>query len=129
MNEFNTNQLVLGSLNSIRSFIVKGDLLHALKEVAVSEQILLNAKNNSNVSDTAEPFGTKKHGMTRFELEDAILDCWGFKEDIGTLLVATNDDLSHDELQNALIGLQTIYNMKFQQLWNIFEAMIENGEL
>jgi hypothetical protein len=132
MNEFNqinTNQVVLGSLKCIRSSILKGDMLHALKEVAISEELLLNAINNDAESETPPWRSTNKQSMTRFELEEAMLDCWGFKEDIGTLLNATEDNLSADELQNVLIGLQSLYNMKFQHMWNIFEKMIENGEI
>jgi hypothetical protein len=126
-NQTDTNQFVLDSLNCIRSSIVKGDLLHALKEIAISEEMLSNVKNDD--SETPQRRSTNKHSMKRFDLEEAMLDCWGFKEDLGTLLAATDNDLDHDELQNVLIGLRSLYDMKFQHMWNIFEAMIENGEI
>lgn len=65
----------------------------------------------------------------RFDLEEKLYDCWKITEDIGTVLKATDGDLSLDDLQNALIGLKTVYNMKFQQTWDIFEKMIETGEI
>jgi hypothetical protein len=37
--------------------------------------------------------------------------------------------LSEDELLNAMIGLETIYQMKFEILFNMFEAMIKNGQI
>lgn len=128
-NQLDTNQFVLDSLNSIRSYIVKGDLLHALKEIAISEELLSNVKNDDADSMKRQSSSTNKHNMTRFDLEEAMLDCWGFKEDLGTLLNATDDNLSADELQNVLIGLRSLYDMKFQHMWNIFETMIKNGEI
>lgn len=64
----------------------------------------------------------------RFDLEQQIQQTWGIIEDIEDLLEVF-DTLSHDERLNYLIGLQTIYNIKFEKLWSIFEELIHTGQL
>ena len=58
------------------------------------------------------------------------MDCWGVCEDIKSIY-RMNDirALSEDELLNAMIGLETIYQMKFEVLFDMFEQMIKNGQI
>jgi hypothetical protein len=37
--------------------------------------------------------------------------------------------MSQDEIQNCLLGLKTLYQMKFEQLFAMFEGMIKEREL
>jgi len=55
-----------------------------------------------------------------FELEQAIMNCWHVVDDIKTV---TNhaQKLSQDDLLNALIGLSTVYQLKFEDLFGEFE--------
>ena len=66
----------------------------------------------------------------RFDLEQAIMNCWNITEDI-KLISQMNDirELSEDELMNALLGLETLYQMKFEILFNGFERMIKDGQI
>lgn len=66
----------------------------------------------------------------RFDFEQAIMNCWNIVEDI-KLISQMNDirDLSEDELMNALLGLETLYQMKFEILFDGFERMIKNGQI
>jgi hypothetical protein len=66
----------------------------------------------------------------RFDFEQAIMNCWNIVEDI-KLISQMNDirDLSEDELMNALLGLETLYQMKFEILFNGFERMIKDGQI
>ena len=66
----------------------------------------------------------------RFDLEQQIMNCWNVVDDI-KMVQAMNDlrALSEDEMANALLGLQTLYQMKFEVLFNTFENMIRKGEL
>ena len=44
----------------------------------------------------------------------------------------TENNLSQelqDEIANALLGMKTIYGMKFDKMWNTFEQCIAKGEL
>lgn len=71
----------------------------------------------------------KKNGMNdRFDLEEQIMDCWGVVDDIKTVYSSgDNREVSEDEMMNALVGLQTIYQMKFEKLYQTFELMVSQG--
>jgi len=66
----------------------------------------------------------------RFDLEQAIMNCWNITEDI-KLISQMNDirELSEDERMNALLGLETLYNMKFEILFDGFTRMIKDGQI
>ena len=62
----------------------------------------------------------------RFDFEQQLLDCWNITKDIKTVyegVCDSNPALTHDQITNALIGLETLYELKFNKLW----AMFENG--
>lgn len=62
---------------------------------------------------------------TRFKLEEQIMDCWHVTDDINVLFEAVCDeDITEDEVQNVLLGLKTLYHIKFQRLFSTFEDMI-----
>lgn len=66
--------------------------------------------------------------MNRFDLEQSILKCWTITDDIDTLYGTVFErEMSKDELANYLLGLKTIYDIKFNQLFSIFENMIAKG--
>lgn len=66
--------------------------------------------------------------VDRFNLEQEIMDCWGVVDDIKTIYSAGDSrPISEDEMLNALIGLQTIYQMKFEKLHKTFTNLVENG--
>jgi hypothetical protein len=63
----------------------------------------------------------------RFDLEQHILETWRITDDIKDL--ANNfESMSDDERSNYLIGLQAIYEVKFQKLWETFEKMVYSGQ-
>ena len=53
----------------------------------------------------------------RFDLEQGILTCWHITDDIQLLI----DQNAPPEAYKALI---TMYNYKFENLWQIFEHMV-----
>lgn len=60
-----------------------------------------------------------------FELEQSIMNCWHVVDDIKTV---TNhaERLSKDDLLNTLIGLSTLYQLKFEDLFGEFEKYTTN---
>jgi hypothetical protein len=62
---------------------------------------------------------------TRFDLEDRIMACWQVVDDVGVVLDMFDRSYTEDELMNALIGIQTLYEQKFQNLFNTFSKHIE----
>jgi hypothetical protein len=68
--------------------------------------------------------------MTRFDLEQQIMDCWGVVDDIKTLYRQTDiRQLSEDEWLNCLLGFSTVYQFKFEQLFDTFEKLIAKGDI
>lgn len=68
--------------------------------------------------------------VNRFDLEQQIMACWSVCEDIDTLYKQLDlREMSQDEIENCLLGLKTLYQMKFEQLFAMFEDMIKEGKL
>lgn len=67
----------------------------------------------------------------RFDLEQSILNCWHIVDDIDILYknVCENDELSKDDIANVLLGMKTIYNMRFDETFRQFEDCIKNQEI
>ena len=66
----------------------------------------------------------------RFDLEQQILDAWKITDEIGLVFENVMDkDLSKDELANVLLGLKSLYDLKFNRLWDTFEQCLSNREL
>lgn len=69
-------------------------------------------------------------GIDRFDLEQGIMKCWGIIEDIGLLNknvlegLPDGSELTKDDISNYLLGLETIYEMKFDHLFNIFSMLV-----
>jgi len=62
----------------------------------------------------------------RFELEEKIMQAWYVTSDVELIYrKVTDEGLSGDELSNALLGILTIYNLRFNDLFDTFEQMIK----
>lgn len=62
--------------------------------------------------------------FNRFDFEQQLLECWGVTKDIKTLCEAVCDRspaMTEDEIANVLIGLESLYELKFDKLWHMFE--------
>ena len=61
----------------------------------------------------------------RFDFEQQIIKCWGVTDDINDLSESVmNNDLRKDTIVNALNGLNTMYELKFNKLWDLFEDVV-----
>jgi len=69
--------------------------------------------------------------INRFTLEEQIMNCWRVVDDIKTLNARFQDkgDLSTDQVANYLLGLETIYEVKFEHLFEMFETLIKQGNI
>lgn len=66
----------------------------------------------------------------RFDLEQRIMNCWNVTSDIDLLYKNVMEkDLSTDDISNFLLGLKTIYNSKFEELFDSFGELIEKGKI
>lgn len=57
--------------------------------------------------------------LPKFDFEQQILDCWGVLDDLQCVI----DNCDDDVVLNALIGIKTLYQFKFEKLWNLFEQV------
>ena len=68
----------------------------------------------------------------RFDLEEAITDVFTSNEELETLLYRIGDSPvtpSEDEVMNILIGIIALNKVRYEKLWNTFEALIKNGTI
>jgi hypothetical protein len=65
----------------------------------------------------------------RFDLETDIMNCWSIVEDIKELNRCMLDrrKLTEDEISNYLLGLETIYQVKFERLFETFEKLVQQN--
>lgn len=68
--------------------------------------------------------------VDRFNLEEDILRCWNVTDDIDLLYRSVMEkDLTTDQIANALLGMKTLYDMKFDEMFNHFETLIHDGKI
>lgn len=61
----------------------------------------------------------------RFSMEQQIMKCWNVTEDIKEVCTMIGDKgASEDEILNALIGIQTLTESRFDTLFKMFEQSI-----
>jgi hypothetical protein len=67
----------------------------------------------------------------RFDLEQAIMDCWSVTNDLQTVTqIVEGLNLSpqaQDKLQNVLLGLEVLYQQKFEHCFDLFEKYIKES--
>ena len=66
-----------------------------------------------------------KNPIDHFDIEQGIQRCWTVVDDIKDIYYAM-DDLSEDELMNALIGLAELSDVRFKNLWETYEQYLSN---
>jgi hypothetical protein len=64
------------------------------------------------------------------DLEPMIMDCWSVCNDLETVFKQIGDgerDPTQDELMNALMGMQQVYQWKFEQLFFKYEQVFKDS--
>ena len=67
--------------------------------------------------------------MDRFDLEQEIMNCWNVVEDLKMIYAAEHLYDDEDAMMNALLGLGSLYELKFQKLWDTFEGSIPDPKV
>jgi hypothetical protein len=67
----------------------------------------------------------------RFDLEQLILKNWEITTEIKHLQerVLEDDKYTKDQIANYLLGLETIYEVKFNKLWDCFEQLCQHQKI
>ena len=65
----------------------------------------------------------------RFNLEEEIQNVWHTKDDLDAIAERVSDDpdgpLTEDEIENVLIGLSELHDIRCKKLFRVFETMIK----
>lgn len=70
--------------------------------------------------------------VDRFDLEQDIMNCWNVTSDIELLyenVMERSPEMTTDEIANALLGLQTLYEMKFEKMFRHFESLVHERKI
>jgi hypothetical protein len=71
----------------------------------------------------------------RFDLEQQIMNCWNIVEDIKLLDKNVLEgkieggQMTNDEISNYLLGLESIYELKFTQLFDTFSTLVNSRKI
>lgn len=61
---------------------------------------------------------------TRIDLEQAILAAWSTKEDL-QLLYSNMDRMSEDEVQNTILGIIELHELRSLKAFDLFEKLLK----
>lgn len=67
--------------------------------------------------------------MDRFKLEEQIQHCWQVVDDLKTIYHSEKLYEDENEMQNALLGMFTIYQLKFEELFATYEKLVKEGKI
>lgn len=84
---------------------------------------------NSGAVEMAKAFVDKEGKISkafdRFEFETQIMSCWTITTDLNDLSEEVLEgDLTKDQITNVLMGIEQLYNIRFQKLFRQFEQLI-----
>jgi hypothetical protein len=65
---------------------------------------------------------SKQSNLSRFDLEDKIQNCWSVVQDLQTVSQQRSGDTDID-------AVARLYQIKFQSLWDTFEALIKEKKI
>jgi hypothetical protein len=61
----------------------------------------------------------------RIEMETQIMSCWNITSDLKDLTEGVLEyDMSPDQIANALMGIQELYEIRFDKLFRTFEQLV-----
>lgn len=67
--------------------------------------------------------------VDRFKLEEQIQHCWQVVDDLKTVYHSEKLYEDENEMQNVLLGLFTLYQLKFEELFATYETLVKEGKI
>jgi hypothetical protein len=67
--------------------------------------------------------------IDRFTLEEQIMQCWGVTDDLDMIYHTEALYQDEDRMMNVLLGVQELYKIRFQRLFDTFEKMVHEGKI
>lgn len=69
-------------------------------------------------------------GLDRFDLEQHLMKCWNVTDDIALLNRSVLEkEMTTDEISNCLMGMQHMYELKFNELFDTFSELVKDGTI
>lgn len=68
-----------------------------------------------------------KKDKTRFDLEQEIMEAWRVVDDL-KLYLDKYEEMTEDQKMNMLIGMVTMYDLKFNVLFDTFEQCLRKRD-
>lgn len=67
--------------------------------------------------------------IDRFDLEQDIMACWNVVDDLDVFLSRYLDgpEMSEDDVANVILGIKSLYELKFNKCFATFEQLLANG--
>jgi hypothetical protein len=111
---------------------INEQLLNQVKQAAKSLNLTLNEFVNKALQEKLKEL---KKMTDRFDLEQQIMSCWNLTEELGLLNTGVLEGrpggraLTTDEISNYLLGLEIIYSLKFEQLFDTFSVLVKEKQI
>lgn len=67
--------------------------------------------------------------INRFTLEDQILECWGVVDDLDMVYSTEALYEDQDRMMNVLLGMQELYRMRFERLFDTFQQLVHEKKI
>ena len=69
-----------------------------------------------------------EESMKQFDLEQSIMECWNITGEIALLheAVLEHPEWTSDKTSNVLVGLEELYELKFDKCFRNFEAFLKD---
>jgi len=67
--------------------------------------------------------------VDRVTLEEKIMNCWQVVDDLKTVYRSEQLYKDEDEMQNVLLGMFTLYQLKFEELFATYEKLVAEGKI
>jgi hypothetical protein len=69
--------------------------------------------------------------VDRFDLEQQILECWKVTDEINLVYeaVMNKEEMTKDDIANLLLGIKSLYDLKFDRTFTTFEELIKEKKL
>lgn len=68
--------------------------------------------------------------IDRFEFEQQIMSCWNVTSDVELLFRSVCDkNMTTDQISNCLLGMKEMYELRFNELFDTFEKLVQQNKL
>lgn len=66
----------------------------------------------------------------RFDFEEQIMSCWNVATDLRDLSEGViESDLTKDQIANVLMGMEQLYQLRFDKLFRMFEQAVNSKSI